>query len=215
MVTPHDRPSATFRLRDLLGRSRVLPVLTVRDPGEAVALVGALAQGGLATVEITLRSDAALAAISAVVDELPEVTVGAGTVTRADQLAAAEQAGASFAVSPGLTDGLIGAAKRSQLALLPGVSTVSEAMVARDAGFGVLKLFPARSLGGTEFLAAVRGPLPELLFCPTGGIDEGSYRNYLAQPNVLCVGGSWMVPPEALAAGDWGAITRRAARLAA
>ena len=202
-------------LRALLRRTRVLRVLTVEDVPQALDLVRALAAGGLKAVEITLRTGAALAAIEAVARDLPEVTVGAGTLTAAHQFPEAAAAGARFTVSPGFTPGLADAARKSGLAWLPGVATPGEAMVAREAGFEILKLFPARAVGGLTLLKAIHGPLPELSFCPTGGIQASSYRDYLALPNVLCVGGSWMAPSDAVAAGDWTSITRRAGEVAA
>lgn len=201
-------------IRALLGRCRILPVITVEDADQAVALVGALAEGGLSTVEITLRTEAALSAIEAVVERLDGVTVGAGTVTSHEQLRHAADAGAAFAVSPGATGELLVAARAWEVPFLPGVATASEAMTARDVGFDVLKLFPAASLGGPSFLASLRGPLPELFFCPTGGIRADTYSQYLEQPNVVCVGGSWMVPAAAVAAEDWPTITREARRFA-
>lgn len=192
----------------------MLPVLTLDAVEVAVPLVAALAAGGLRVVEVTLRTEAGYAAIERLAEEVPEVVVGAGTITRAEQLRAAESAGARFAVSPGVTDDLLRAARRRRLPFVPGVATVSEAMAARRAGFDVLKLFPAAAVGGVAFLRAIRGPLPELAFCPTGGIDARSFRAYLAEPNVLCVGGSWIVPRAALAARRWDAITIAAREVA-
>jgi 2-dehydro-3-deoxyphosphogluconate aldolase/(4S)-4-hydroxy-2-oxoglutarate aldolase len=180
-------------LKQLLSQARVLPVLTVGAPEEAVSLVRRLAAEGFGTVEITLRSPASLEALAAVVREVPEVLVGAGTVLDEEQLKGARKAGARFAVSPGLTPALITAARRVGLPWLPGVATPSEAMTAAEAGFTVLKLFPAAAVGGLALLRSLRGPLPHLAFCPTGGLDETTYPQYLEQPNVICVGGSWMV----------------------
>lgn len=202
-------------LRSLLERVRVLPVLTVDCPSRAIELVRALGEGGLTTVEITLRTQAGLAAIEAVRDELPGVTVGAGTVTEPAQLSAVETAGAAFAVSPGLTADLAAAARRSRIPLLPGVTTASEAMTARTLGFEVVKLFPAGPLGGPAYLRALTAALPGLSFCPTGGIGAGDFREYLELSAVVCVGGSWMAPAEAVAAGDWPAITALAREAAA
>jgi 2-dehydro-3-deoxyphosphogluconate aldolase/(4S)-4-hydroxy-2-oxoglutarate aldolase len=204
---------STLSLVETLKQTLVLPVLTVDDAALAVPLVEALSSGGLVTVEVTLRTPSALAAIARIANELPGVSVGAGTVTTTEEFDRATQAGASFAVSPGLTPALVEAASRSAIPLLPGVGTVGEAMRARDEGFGLLKLFPAAVLGGIHFLKAIRGPLPDLLFCPTGGINVGSYRGYLAEPNVLCVGGSWMVSPELIAKRDWRAVRQAAAEI--
>lgn len=204
----HGLGPAAFRTR--LARVKVLPVVTVADAEQGVSLASALAAGGLDVVEITLRSRAALAAIRAVREALPHTLVGAGTVVDAESLGAAERAGAQFAVSPGLTPGLLEASRATPLPWLPGVATASEAMVAAEAGVSLLKLFPIAAIGGRALLRSLYGPLPGLSFCPTGGIDGASYRDYLALPNVPCVGGSWMVPPAALAAGDWAGITRQA-----
>jgi 2-dehydro-3-deoxyphosphogluconate aldolase/(4S)-4-hydroxy-2-oxoglutarate aldolase len=188
----------------------VLPVLTFRELRYAVPTARALAVGGLRAIEVTLRTPAALDAIRAIAGEVPEIVVGAGSVTATDQLVAVEQAGARFAVSPGLTPGLTRAQEESEIPLLPGVSTASEAMVAREAGFTALKLFPAALLGGVRYLQALAGPLPDLRFCPTGGIDVSSFRHYLELPNVFCVGGSWLATEHDMAIGAWSEITRRA-----
>lgn len=213
-MADHAQPSSqSGTIEALLASVRVLPVLTVDGPRQAVAVARALAEGGLKTIEIALRTARSLAAIEAVVEALPEVVVGAGTVESPDRWRAAAEAGARFAVSPGLTPRLAAAADEASIPLMPGVATVSEAMVARDHGWRVLKLFPAAALGGPALLRAFSGPLPDLSFCPTGGIDSVSYRSYLEQPNVLLVGGSWMVPPGALSGGDWAEIRQRAQEL--
>jgi 2-dehydro-3-deoxyphosphogluconate aldolase/(4S)-4-hydroxy-2-oxoglutarate aldolase len=149
-----------------------------------------------------------------VATELPEVTVGVGTILDGDQMRDAEWAGAGFVVSPGMTAELVSAARRAGIPWLPGVATPSEAMHAAAEGFEILKLFPATVVGGVPLLRALQGPLPRLRFCPTGGIDGASFRDYLEQPNVLCVGGSWMAPSAAVAAGLWSEITRRAREVA-
>jgi 2-dehydro-3-deoxyphosphogluconate aldolase/(4S)-4-hydroxy-2-oxoglutarate aldolase len=194
---------------ELLRGIRVLPVLTLHDPQRAVGVARALAAGGLRVIEVTLRTTAALEAIAAISETVPEVTVGAGTVRHAADLHAAAGAGARFAVSPGLTAALaLAAAPRSAvLPLVPGVATASEAMSAADAGFRVLKLFPAEAAGGLTLLRALADPLPDLRFCPTGGIGAPTFRSYLELPNVLCVGGSWVAPAALVAGGDWNAIT--------
>ncbi|MCP3960392.1 MAG: bifunctional 4-hydroxy-2-oxoglutarate aldolase/2-dehydro-3-deoxy-phosphogluconate aldolase [bacterium] len=194
-------------LRELLSRARVLPVLNVADAGKAVPLARALAAGGLSVLEVTLRTDAALEAIRRIAEEVPEATIGAGTVTRARDFAAVRDAGGQFAVSPGFTPALAKAARRASLPFLPGVMTPSEALAARGRGFDVLKLFPAGPAGGIALLKALGGPLPELAFCPTGGLDASSFRDYLALPNVVCVGGSWVAPPDAVEAAAWDRIT--------
>ncbi len=195
---------------DTLRRARVLPVLAVQRAEDAVPLARALAAGGLEVLEVTLRTDAAIAAIRRIAAEVPEVTVGAGTVTRAQELDAVRDAGGRFAVSPGLVPDLGRAAQQMALPLLPGVMTPSEVLAARDQGFDILKLFPAEVAGGVPFLKAISGPLPDLAFCPTGGVGPANFRDYLALPNVVCVGGSWVAPSSAVDAGDWNRITELA-----
>lgn len=197
-------------LRDLLARAPVIPVLTIEDADTAVNLGRALVAGGLPVLEVTLRTPAALDAIRRMVAEVEGAIVGAGTITRSADLLEVAEAGAQFAVSPGLTDGLAYAAADSETPLLPGVMTPSEAMAARDRGFDTLKLFPARPAGGIALLKAFAGPLADLAFCPTGGISADDFRDYLALPNVLCVGGSWVAPRDAVAQGDWQRITQLA-----
>lgn len=193
-------------LQDLLTRAPVLPVLTIERIDDSVPLARALVRGGLPVLEVTLRTDCALAAIRRIAEEVPEATVGAGTITRPADLDACAKAGARFAVSPGLSPALIRAAADFPLPLLPGVMTPSEALTAREAGFSCLKLFPAEPAGGRGLLRAMAGPLPELRFCPTGGIDAESFRQYLALPNVLCVGGSWVAPRAAIEQQLWDRI---------
>lgn len=202
-----DLTAGSTGLTDILGRVPVLPVLTVEDARRAVPLAHALAEGGLDVLEVTLRTAAALEAIRRIATEVPEVVVGAGTVVDPDDLRAARDAGARFAVSPGLTPRLADAAASSGLPFLPGVATPSEALDARERGFRTLKLFPAEVAGGVAFLRSVAGPLADLRFCPTGGIGAGTFREYLALPNVVCVGGSWVAPATLVAAGDWRRIT--------
>ncbi len=194
-------------MRKILSATRVVPVLEIERREDAVPLARALARGGLLVLEVTLRTADALAAIRAIAAAVPEVTVGAGTVTRPQELAAVRAAGARFVVSPGFTNTLAQAVRDQDLPWLPGVMTVSEALVARDAGWSVLKLFPARFLGGPALVHALAGPLPDLQFCPTGGIDAQTFPDYLALPNVLAVGGSWVAPKDTVAAGDWERIT--------
>ena len=198
-------------MRELLARSPVVPVVTFEAADEAVNVAGALLEGGITCIEITLRTSAALSAIRAVRDQLPGIAVGAGTVLDERLLLAAQDAGAEFGVSPGATPALLEAVRRSGLPFLPGVATVSEAMRVREAGFTVAKLFPA-SVVGVGFLAAVAPVLPDLAFCPTGGITEPDATKWLANGNVLAVGGSWLVPKPVVAARAWGAIRDLAAR---
>ncbi|TMJ61904.1 MAG: bifunctional 4-hydroxy-2-oxoglutarate aldolase/2-dehydro-3-deoxy-phosphogluconate aldolase [Alphaproteobacteria bacterium] len=193
----------------------VIPVLTIERERDAVPLAHALFEGGLSVIEITLRTAAAPGAIAAIMRELPQVTIGAGTVMRAADIAIAVHAGARFLVSPGLTPELASAALATELPYLPGVATPSEVMTARALGICVMKLFPAEALGGTAWLKAMAPVFPGVAFCPTGGIDEASAAEYLALPNVPMVGGSWMAPKDAIAAGDWRRVRRLAERAAA
>lgn len=201
-------------LRDSFKTSRIIPVITIHDVAAGVALCRALAAGGLTTLEITLRTPVALDALAAVKAALPDATVGVGTVMTAAQLREAEARGAVFAVSPGLTEALIAAAADSRLPLLPGAQTVSEVMRAREAGFTFLKFFPAESSGGLATLKDFAPVFPDVGFCPTGGITLQNAADYLAQPNVVCTGGTFMIPKDRLAAGDWPAVeaAARAAR---
>ena len=189
----------------------VIPVLTIERAETAVPLARALVKGGLPVLEITLRTEAALEALRAIVAEVPEAIVGAGTVLNPAQLEQVQRAGARFAVSPGCTAALAAAARSSGLPFLPGVQTVSEAMKAADQGFQLLKFFPADAAGGMTWLQAVGAPLAGLSFCPTGGITAGTAPSYLALANVACVGGSWVAPRVAVATGDWQSVERLAA----
>ncbi|MCO4889725.1 bifunctional 4-hydroxy-2-oxoglutarate aldolase/2-dehydro-3-deoxy-phosphogluconate aldolase [Cupriavidus sp. WGtm5] len=184
----------------------VIPVLEFHSVDEALHVSEALVTGGLPLLEITLRTPVALEAIRAVAAALPQACVGAGTVLNVEQLHAVRDAGAQFAVSPGLTPTLAAGARGAGISLLPGVATASEAMAALEAGFTFLKFFPAQAAGGVPMLKSLGGPLPQLRFCPTGGIDAALAPSYLALPNVVCVGGSWVVPKDAVAGGDWGRI---------
>lgn len=191
-------------------QSRVVPVVVVSDPAQAVPMAEALLAGGIDVIEITLRSSAALAAIEAVAQAVPAMQVGAGTVTRASEVAAVMGAGARFALSPGATPALLDAVCAAGLPFIPGVATPGEAMAARDAGFMLMKCFPAAQLGGVDVLKAWGGPLPDLRFCPTGGVSLANMGQFLALPNVAMVGGSWLTPAAAVQAGDWAQVTRLA-----
>ncbi|EHK89118.1 bifunctional 4-hydroxy-2-oxoglutarate aldolase/2-dehydro-3-deoxy-phosphogluconate aldolase [Saccharomonospora azurea] len=191
---------------DLLALSPVLPVVVLHDADQAVPTARALLAGGVRVIELTLRTDAALDAIRRVASEVPDVVVGAGTVVTPDQARAAKDAGAAFLVTPGTTDTLLSAAVDTGLPVLPGASTVSEAMRLAEHGFDRLKFFPAEASGGAAALSAIGGPLPQLRFCPTGGITPAGAPRYLALPNVACVGGSWLTPKDALAARDYARI---------
>jgi 2-dehydro-3-deoxyphosphogluconate aldolase/(4S)-4-hydroxy-2-oxoglutarate aldolase len=192
----------------------VIPVVTIERERDAVPLARALCEGGLPVIEVALRSPAALAAISAIAAEVPQAIVGAGTLLRAADVAAAVHAGARFLVSPGMTAELAASALATELPYLPGVATPSEIMTARALGVCVMKFFPAEASGGTAFLRALAPVFSGVAFCPTGGIDERLAGDYLALPNVPLVGGSWMAPREAIIAGDWARIRRIAERAA-
>jgi len=181
----------------------VVPVLTVRDVADGVAQAKALVAGGLFAIEVTLRTAPALEAIEAIRKHVPRAYVGAGTVVDPKQIGEAIDAGARFLVSPGATAKLAEAAAAASVPFLPGCASVSEAMALRERGFHALKLFPAEAVGGVKLLASIAGPLPDLVFCPTGGIDLAKAPSYLALANVRCVGGSWMLPKAALEAGDY------------
>ena len=194
-------------LLDIMQASPVIPVIAIDNPDHAVPLAEALVAGGIRVLEVTLRTAHGLAAIRAIAERVPQAIVGVGTLTQPDEFAAARNAGAVFGVSPGLTAVLIEAARKSGLPLLPGVMTPSEVMAAREAGFRQLKLFPAVPAGGIGMLNAIAGPLPDIVFCPTGGISQDTAPTFLACKNVACVGGSWLTPKDALDAGDWARIT--------
>lgn len=194
----------------LLRQARIVPVLTITERAQAVPLARALCAGGLTVLEVTLRTKVALDAAKAIMAEVPEAVVGLGTLLAPKDVDAAVKIGARFIVSPGTTPALMAAAAASGLPCLPGVATVSEAMQAREAGFSLLKLFPAEASGGVGFLKSLAGPLGDLAFCPTGGIDPHNLRDYLALSNVVAIGGSWLTPAGDVAAGAWGRITERA-----
>ena len=199
----------------LLGATRVVPVITIDDAESAVALAGALVAGGLPVLEVTLRTDAGLEAIARIAAAVPEAVVGAGTVTTPAQLHAARAAGARFIVSPGCTDALAQAAAQAGGAFLPGAATASEVLRLLERGITTMKFFPAQSSGGVAAIRALAGPFPQVSFCPTGGIDLERAGAYLALPNVICVGGSWMVAPELISARDWPRVTALAAEAVA
>lgn len=192
----------------------VVPVLVVEDAATAVPLARALVAGGLKAIEITLRTPAALDAIAAVAREVDGAVAGAGTVLDTEQFRQVEEAGARFVVSPGTTQELLDAAKRSRVPLLPGAATASEVMALREEGYQVLKFFPAEQAGGAAYLKSLSSPLADMMFCPTGGVSEKNARDYLSLPNVVCVGGSWVAPKDLVAAGDWEGVTRLAAEAA-
>jgi len=205
-----------MNIAEICALAPVIPVLVVEDADHAAPLARALVAGGLRALEVTLRTPAALKAIRIMVEAAPEAVIGAGTLLTPTDVAAAKAAGAGFGVSPGSTPALLDAADAAGLPMLPGVATPSEAMAAAERGLTHLKFFPAEPNGGAPMLKAWAGPLPHLSFCPTGGVTPANAPAYLALPNVLCVGGSWVAPGDRVATGDWAAIealARAAARL--
>jgi len=195
-----------MRIRDIMLLSPVIPVLTVTQLEHAAPLAQALVRGGLKVLEITLRTSCALEAIAVMRAAVPGAVVGAGTLTRPEDFAAAERAGAQFGVTPGLTQPLIDAAQSVDFPLLPGIMTPAELIGARAAGFTACKLFPAQQAGGVGMLKALAGPFPDSVFCPTGGITRQNAPEFLSLSNVLCVGGSWLAPRETLQLQDWPTI---------
>ena len=193
----------------------VIPVLTVDEPDKAVRLARTLVEAGLPVVEITLRTGSALRCIEAVARDVPDAVLAAGTVLRPDQIGQAADAGAKLLVTPGTSARMAEALAEAGLPAMPACATVSEALELFELGFSLLKFFPAAPSGGTAWLKAVSAPIPEVRFCPTGGLDATSAPDYLACPNVACVGGSWMIPKDALASGDWARISALARDAAA
>jgi 2-dehydro-3-deoxyphosphogluconate aldolase / (4S)-4-hydroxy-2-oxoglutarate aldolase len=195
----------------LLNRVPVIPVVVVDDLEHAVPIARALVAGGLPVIELTLRTTVALDAIERIANEVPEIYLGAGTVVDPGQAKQAASAGAQFLVSPGSTRTILHAMTDTGLPHLPGVATVSEIMAALEAGYTELKFFPAEPAGGAPYLKSVSSPIPNARFCPTGGISTGNAPQYLALPNVGCVGGSWITPADVVAAGDWARVSELAA----
>jgi 2-dehydro-3-deoxyphosphogluconate aldolase / (4S)-4-hydroxy-2-oxoglutarate aldolase len=195
----------------MLRAARVMPILTVRDVTQAVRTAEALAAGGLTVMEITLRTDVAVTAIRAIRNEVPAVTIGAGTLLKRGDFARAEDAGAQFAVSPGLTDELAQDALRSHLPFLPGVQTAADVMRAVGYGFRELKFYPAKAAGGVDVLVDFSSIFPQVGWCPTGKIGRDDVTSYLALPSVLCCGGSWVAPQDMQSREDWQGIARLAA----
>lgn len=198
----------------LLDRVPVIPVVVLHDLEHAVPVARALVDGGLPVIELTLRTPVALDAIRSIAAEVPEILVGAGTIVWPHQAEQAAQAGAQFLVSPGTTTSLAEAMQQTGLPHLPGASTVSEVMRLLELGYTDLKLFPAETSGGVDFLRSIGAPVPQARFCPTGGVTPASAPTYLALDNVGCVGGSWLTPADALASGDWARVTELASAAA-
>ncbi|POX48064.1 keto-deoxy-phosphogluconate aldolase [Streptomyces sp. Ru72] len=206
MSSPSVAPSA----HPVLDLAPVIPVVVVKNAADALPLARALVAGGLPAIEVTLRTPAGLEAIHAISAQVAGAVVGAGTVITPEQVADCVAAGARFLVSPGWTDGLLAAMRGSGIPFLPGVSTASEVVALLERGVREMKFFPAQAAGGTAFLKSLAGPLPQARFCPTGGIGPANAPEYLALPNVGCVGGTWMVPEDAIAGRDWARIERLA-----
>lgn len=197
----------------------LIPVIVIDDLAHAIPMARALVAGGIHLLEVTLRTESGLAAISAIKEAVPEAIVGAGTVCNAMDFQKAIDAGAQFIVSPGLTSELIEKYKQVKLegkwqgAFLPGVATASEVMIAAQAGFTQLKCFPASAIGGANLLKAWQGPFPLIQFCPTGGISRDNYQEYLSLSNVICAGGSWLTDSQLMSQGNWKEVTRRASEI--
>lgn len=196
--------------KDVLTACPVIPVMVIDDLENAVPLAQALVAGGIRVLEITLRTPVALDAIRAISQAVPDAIVGVGTVTTPEQLLAAEQAGAVFAISPGLTPTLLAAAVKGNIALIPGIATLSELMQGMEYGLDHFKFFPAEAAGGIPMLKAIAGPMPQITFCPTGGISPSNYHDYLQLSNVACVGGSWLAPADVVKAKNWTHVTELA-----
>ncbi|MEV6589445.1 bifunctional 4-hydroxy-2-oxoglutarate aldolase/2-dehydro-3-deoxy-phosphogluconate aldolase [Streptomyces acidicola] len=212
---PAPVPSSSPLPPSVLDLAPVVPVVVVEDAGDAVPLARALVAGGLPAIEVTLRTPAALDAIRAIAAQVPDAMVGSGTVISPENVTESVDAGARFLVSPGWTDVLLEAMRASGVPFLPGVSTTSEVVALLERGVREMKFFPAEAAGGTAYLKSLAGPLPQARFCPTGGIRPTTAPEYLALPNVPCVGGTWLVPEDALAARDWGRIEKLAREAAA
>jgi 2-dehydro-3-deoxyphosphogluconate aldolase/(4S)-4-hydroxy-2-oxoglutarate aldolase len=190
-------------------------VVTIDDAQDAVPLARALVDGGVKTIELTLRTDSALTSLKLIAEEVPDILVGAGTILTPGQADAAVQAGATFRVSPGVTPALLKHMLSLDVPVLPGVATVGEVMAVLEAGLDAMKFFPAGPAGGPSYLAAIGAPRPHVQFCPTGGFSLATAPDYLRLPNVACVGGSWLTPADAVAAKDWARITSLASGAAA
>ena len=199
-----------MNIDDILARAPIVPVIVIERIDDAVPLAQALVDGGLPVLEVTLRSAVAIQAVREIAVNVSGACIGVGTVTQAEQFAEAADAGAQFAVSPGLTDALVDASLDAAMPFLPGVFTPSDVMRARDLGYRTLKLFPAQQAGGIAMLKALNGPLPDVRFCPTGGIGADDFAEYLKLPNVACVGGSWVCPKPAVEQQDWQLIRQLA-----
>ena len=202
-------------IEKFLRLSPVMPVVTFTDASVAVDVARALVRGGIRVIEVTLRTPVALEAMARIARSVPEITVGAGTVLSVADLKASAEAGAAFAISPGATDILLNAGTSGPIPYLPAIATASELMAGLAAGYRCFKFFPAGAAGGIPLLNALGGPFPDARFCPTGGISQATVKSYLNLPNVLCAGGSWLTPAEAMKNQDWAQIETLAAKAAA
>lgn len=202
--------ASSMRAKTLLASAPVIPVITIDRAADAVPMARALVKGGLRVIEITLRTDAALEAASAIIAEVPDAVVGIGTVLTPDDLERAEKIGAAFGISPGYSDALLRAAASGEFPYVPGIQTASDLIACVTSGFDVVKFFPAVSAGGVPALNALSGPFPSVSYCPTGGIGEANAAEWIAHPKVIAVGGSWIAPASAIAKGDWPGIEARA-----
>ena len=199
--------------REVMTSTPVVPVIVVDDVEQAINLGKALVAGGVPVLEVTLRTEAALEAISALREKVPEAIVGAGTVCTREQYIKAVEAGSQFIISPGMTPDLLAVGKEYDVPYLPAVATISDILLGIEYGYDHFKFFPAEVNGGVKALKAFAGPLGDINFCPTGGVSPANYKEYLALPNVLCVGGSWIVPKDLIEAGKWDEITELAKQL--
>ncbi len=195
---------------EIFNMGPIVPVLVIKNVEDALPIASALLAAGIKVLEVTLRTPAALDVIKIIAKELPEACVGAGTVTNREMLQRCEDAGAKFAISPGLTKDLLQAGNEGNIALIPGISSISEMMDGIDYGYDHLKFFPAEASGGVKAIQSIGGPFPDIRFCPTGGINLSNVSNYLALPNVSCCGGSWLVTDEIVKNKDWSKITELA-----
>ena len=214
MSSPSDPQLPTAGLPSVLDVVPVMPVVVIERVEDAVPVARALVAGGLAAIELTLRTPVALEAMRAIATEVPEILLGAGTIVTPRQADDAVAAGARFLVSPGSTPTLMKAMLATGVPFLPGTASVSEALAVLEAGVSEMKFFPAEAAGGAPYLKSIASPVPSARFCPTGGITAATAPTYLALPNVGCVGGSWLTPSDAIASGDWGRITELAAAAA-
>jgi len=194
--------------KELMEVSPIVPVIAIEDVKDALPLAKALSEGGINIMEITLRTDAALASIKIISEKFPSMNVGAGTVCNSDDLLKAKNAGAQFVFSPGISNELIDVAKRNNITLIPGVSTASEVMLAQNNDLLYCKLFPATLSGGVDILKAFQGPFSKMTFCPTGGVNLKNMNDFLSLKNVLCVGGTWIVPKDEISQGKYNTVTK-------